>query len=186
MSYFVVSIVAADGLVSIDDKILVLYIYKPSTLGATVNTLRQRQNGRHFADDTFRCIFLNENMLISIKISLKFVPKGQINNIPSLVQIMAWRWPGNKPLSKPRMESLLTHICVTQPQWFNTLRQRQNRQHFADGVFKPISFNNIVLILMKISLVFVAKSLINNYAAFVQIMAWPHTGNKPLSEATMA
>ena len=52
-----------------------------------VNTLRPRQNGRHFADDTFKPIFLNENFRISIKISLKFVPKVPINNIPSLVQI---------------------------------------------------------------------------------------------------
>ena len=50
-----------------------------------VNTLRPRQNGRHFPDDILKCIFLNENVLISIKISLKFVPKGQINNIPALV-----------------------------------------------------------------------------------------------------
>ena len=40
------------------------------------NTLRPRQNGRRFADDTFKPIFLNENIIISIKISLKFVPKG--------------------------------------------------------------------------------------------------------------
>ena len=53
-----------------------------------VNTLRPRQNGHHFADDIFKCIFLNENVWILIKISLKFVPKGPINNIPSLVQIM--------------------------------------------------------------------------------------------------
>ena len=37
----------------------------------------------------FKCIFLNENVLILIKISLKFVPKGPINSIPALVQIMA-------------------------------------------------------------------------------------------------
>ena len=43
------------------------------------------QNGRRFPDDIFKYIFLNENVLLSIKISLKFVPKGQINNIPSLV-----------------------------------------------------------------------------------------------------
>ena len=42
-------------------------------------------NGRHFPDDIFQCIFLNENVSISIKISLKFVPKGQINSIPPLV-----------------------------------------------------------------------------------------------------
>ena len=81
-----------------------------------VNTLRPRQNGRHFADDIFNCIFLNENIGILINISLKFVPKGQINNIPSLVQIMAWRRPGDKPLSEPMMARLPTHICVTRPQ----------------------------------------------------------------------
>ena len=58
------------------------------------NTLRPRQNGRRFANDIFKRIFLNENVYISIKISLKFVPKGPINNIPALVQIMAWCHPG--------------------------------------------------------------------------------------------
>ena len=46
---------------------------------------------------------MNENAWISIKISLKYVPKGPINNIPALVQIMACRQPGNKPLSEPMM-----------------------------------------------------------------------------------
>ena len=73
------------------------------------NTLKPRQNGRRFADGTFKCIFLNENVRISIKISLKFVPKGPINNIPALIQIMAWRRPGDKPLSETVMVSLLTH-----------------------------------------------------------------------------
>ena len=81
------------------------------------NTLKPRQNGRHFADDIFNCIFLNENVWIPIKISLKFVPKGPINNILALVQIMAWRHSGNKPLSESMMVSLSTHICVTRPQW---------------------------------------------------------------------
>ena len=64
------------------------------------NTLRPRQNGWHFADDTFRCVFMDENVWILINISLNFVPKGPINNIPALVQIMAWRRPGDKPLSE--------------------------------------------------------------------------------------
>ena len=42
-------------------------------------------NGRHFADDIFKCIFLKENVWIPIKISLKFAPQGPINNIPALV-----------------------------------------------------------------------------------------------------
>ena len=37
------------------------------------------------ADDTFKRKFVNENILISIKISLKFVSKGPINNVPPLV-----------------------------------------------------------------------------------------------------
>ena len=81
------------------------------------NTLRPRQNGRHFADDIFKCIFLNENVWIPIKISLKCVPKGPVNNIPALVQIMACRRPGDKPLSESMMVSLPTHMCVTRPQW---------------------------------------------------------------------
>ena len=81
------------------------------------NTLRLRQNGRHFPDNISKCIFLSANVLISIKISLKFVPMGPINNIPALVQIMACCRPGDKPLSEPMVVSLLTHRCVTWPQW---------------------------------------------------------------------
>ena len=88
----------------------------PTTL-CSLNTLRPRQNGRHFPDDIFQCIFLNENVWISISISLKVVPVGPINNIPALIQIMAWRRPGDKPLSEPMMFKLPTHICVTRPQW---------------------------------------------------------------------
>ena len=82
-----------------------------------LNTLRPRQNGRHFADDTFKCIFLNEKVWIPIKISFKFVPKGPVSNIPALVQIMAWRRSGDKPLSEPMLVRLLTHICVIRSQW---------------------------------------------------------------------
>ena len=71
-----------------------------------INTLKLKQNGRHFPDDIFQYSFLNENVWISIKISLKFVPKGPINNIPALVQIMAWHLSGAKPLSEPMMASL--------------------------------------------------------------------------------
>ena len=81
------------------------------------NSLRPRRDRRHFADDIFKCVCLNENEWISLGISLKFVSKVRINNIPSLVQIMAWRRSGDKPLSEPMMVSLLTQICVTRPQW---------------------------------------------------------------------
>ena len=94
--------------------------YKGTNTGYTqlshfnVNTLRRNKNGRHLADDIFKRIFDSENVWISIKISLKFnVPKGPINNITALVQIMAWRHPGDKPLSEPMLVSL------TMPQWVN-------------------------------------------------------------------
>ena len=57
------------------------------------------------------------NVRISIKLSLKFVPKGPINNIPALVQIMALHRPGNKPLFEPMMVRSLTHMCVTRRRW---------------------------------------------------------------------
>ena len=81
------------------------------------NTLRPRQNGRHIPDDIFKYIFLDENVLISAKISLKLVPEGPINDIPALVHIMALRRPADKPLSEPMIVRLPTHICVTLPQW---------------------------------------------------------------------
>ena len=57
---------------------------------------------------TFSDAFLlNQNAVISIMISLKFIPKGPINNIPALFQIIAWRWIGDKPLYEPMMVSLL-------------------------------------------------------------------------------
>ena len=87
-----------------------------------INKLRPRQNGRHFADDISKYIFLYENARISLKISMKFVPNVRINNIPALAQIMAWRRPGDKPLSEPMVVSLLTHICATRPQWVNQMR----------------------------------------------------------------
>ena len=82
-----------------------------------LNIMRSRENGRQFPADNFKFIFVNENIYIWINISLKFVPKGPINNIPALVQMMAWRRPGNKPLSEHMMVNLLTHICITGPQW---------------------------------------------------------------------
>ena len=49
---------------------------------------------------------MNKIGWIPIEISLKFVPKGPINNIPALVQIMAWRRTGDKPLSEPMVTQL--------------------------------------------------------------------------------
>ena len=85
----------------------VLWLVCPSSVPCRSNsfdTWRLRQNGCHFPD-IFDCVFLNENIWMLIDISWKFVPQGPINNIPALVQIMAWHWPGNKPLSEPMIVS---------------------------------------------------------------------------------
>ena len=73
-----------------------------------------------FSKRHFQMHFLEWNFLI--KISLKNVLKGPINNIPidnnpSLVHIMAWSRLGDKPLSEPMMVSLLANVCVTRSQW---------------------------------------------------------------------
>ena len=64
-----------------------------------LTTLRLRQTGRHFPDDIFNCIFLNENFYISFKIS----PKGPMNNIPAMFPITALSRAGDKPLSETMM-----------------------------------------------------------------------------------
>ena len=114
------SALAMELLQSYTKHAIVLKGYKNGdmeSVSISINTLRPRQNGRHFASDIFKCIFLNENVWILFKICLTFVPKGPINNILALVQIMAWRSPGDNPLSEPLMVSLLMHICVMRPQW---------------------------------------------------------------------
>ena len=66
-----------------------------------INTLMPRLSRRHFTAGIFECIFVNENVL------------NPITDIPTLVKIMAWRFPGDKTLSEPMMVCLPTHTCVT-------------------------------------------------------------------------
>ena len=58
------------------------------------------------ADDNFKCIFLNENNKIPIRVWLKFVARSPTDNKPALVQVMAWHRTSNKPLTEP----MLTHF----------------------------------------------------------------------------
>ena len=68
------------------------------------------ENGRHFADDTFRCIW------VSNKASLKYVTYGRIDKMSAQVQIMAWRRTGAKPLSDPMMTQS-TDAYMRQQAW---------------------------------------------------------------------
>ena len=66
-----------------------------------INTMKPEQNGHHFADVIFKCIFFKESFCIRIHISFKFVPKGLIGKKSSLHQVMAWHLEGDKPLPEP-------------------------------------------------------------------------------------
>ena len=73
------------------------------------NTLRPRQNGHHFPNEIFKCIFLNENIWISIRISLKFVPWVPIDNKTSkkaTIHYLNQWWPIS-----------LTHIYSASVSW---------------------------------------------------------------------
>ena len=109
--------------------------------------MRPIWNRRHSAD-IFKCIFLNENVLILTNISPKFIPKGPINNIPALVQIMAWHRTGNKLLSEPMMIILLTHICITHPQWAKWLSWM--REYYK---FLPWQHVNHILVIDSLTVV---------------------------------
>ena len=89
-----------------------IYIYIYIYIGPDSSTLGQ--NGRHFTDNIFWRIFLNENVKSWIQISLKCVPNGPIDNEPAFVQAMAWRRTGDKPLLEPMLTQFTdAYICDT-------------------------------------------------------------------------
>ena len=59
--------------------------------------------GHQFEDDIFKCIFLNTNFSILSQISLKFVSEIPVDDKSALIQVMAWRLTGDKPLPEPMM-----------------------------------------------------------------------------------
>ena len=76
----------------------------------------------------FQVHFFNENVWIPTKISLKFLPKGAITNIPALVQVMAWRRSGDKPLSEPMVVRLLGLNELT---WVDQINPLQHSQYLG-------------------------------------------------------
>ena len=70
-----------------------------------LNTLRLRQE-RHFVDDIFKCIFFNENITLSMKMSPRVVSQGPLDNTSSLVEVMARHRTGDKPLPKSMMTQI--------------------------------------------------------------------------------
>ena len=80
-----------------------IQILRQNVAYLSINSSIPGQNDRHFADDIFECIFMNEKFDISIRISLKFIPEGSIDNKWALVQVMTWRRTGDKPLPEPML-----------------------------------------------------------------------------------
>ena len=138
---------------------------------------------------TFSCaFFFNENCCILIKSSLKYVRKGPIDNNPTLVQIMAWRRTGDKPLSEPMMISLSTHICVTQPQLvkgdcgpsYNDLTR--NTSDYIDGSVKDCSISSALAMEIQCSF---ALSHRHHVVTLVQVMVrWLFGGYETDTEPT--
>ena len=90
----------------------------PFSLGLHVNLSPPWQNGPHFADDIFKCIILNEKFCILIRISLKFVPMGPIDNKSALVQLNSLT--PNKPLPETMLTQFTnSYISDTRRKWVN-------------------------------------------------------------------
>ena len=81
------------------------HLFMPDVLALLTHLLLDKM-AAYFADDIFNAIFMNEKYCISIRISLKFVPRGPINNSPALVQVIAWHWTGDETLP----EAMLTQF----------------------------------------------------------------------------
>ena len=142
-------------------------------------TLRPRQNGRHFAD-IFKCISLNENVWISIKISLNFVPESSVNNSvhKSHRPIRHCRWFCKM---SDDLFKIIRHIV-----WSSQNFAMNNWIDMSDDFFKMSEdllqiIRHVVWWSKKNS----SWSLVNNIPALVQIMTWRWPGNKPLSEQMM-
>ena len=127
-------------------------------------------------------------------LDLKFVPKGPINNTPALVQKMAWRHSGDKPLSEPMMVCLPTHICITQPQWVKTptmhrslspSKTKNNTYKYIPKICKNILSNNSIFISTLFVITFSEKAHACSYFIhimfFINVEQIPHVEYKHFS-----
>ena len=138
-------------------------------VGNIINTLRPRQNCRHFADGNFKCIFLSKNYEFRLKFHWLLFLRVQITLFQN--RIMTWRRPGYKPLSETIMVRLPTHICVTRPQWFNTLKLDLIGHQFANAS----TWNQNAILWFQLHWILVS------YVSDVSIIV-----TKPLSEPMLA
>ena len=129
-----------------------------------LNMLKVRKNSGHFMYDIFKCIFINENHYSLIDISMIFFPKGPINNMPALVQIMTWHQTGDKLLS----ESMINLPHVT----FNSYALGKFESNFRYAIFKQILVTGGWGFSYEISLIWMSLDFTVNQSTLVQVMAW--------------
>ena len=96
--------------------------------------------GHHFADSIWPSF--KEKLHVLIHISLKFAPKGPIDNTSGLVQIMAWHLKGDKLLHEETItwtkSKSLIHIHVTRPQWVNCQSSKSSCEVLSHNPFHPL------------------------------------------------
>ena len=144
------------------------------TYAAYIVTSFLLSNVTHWGPDKiaaiFKCIFLNENVWILHTISLNCVPKVRINNIPALVQIMAWRRPDDSPISEPMMIRLLPRICVTQLQWVKSNPfQHALRNGFSIIIDSDFSqYPNVKIAFIKFVLPKIANGSISKFIFYIR------------------
>ena len=107
----------SEDCISTSVAIMYMFIYRWASRRVTrrrqmcrFNTLCPKQNGRPFAGDIFKLIFMNENCCISFYILLNIVPEGPRDNTSALVKVMAWRRSGDRTYPEP----MLTRFTVVE------------------------------------------------------------------------
>ena len=81
------------------------------SLHLVINSSTPGQNDRHFPNDIFSCIFVNEKLCILFKNALKFLPYGSINNNQALAWIIALRRIGHMTLFEPMLARYTDAKC---------------------------------------------------------------------------
>ena len=138
-----------------------------------VNTLRPRQNGRHFTDVIFNCVFWNENVWISIDILLKLVPRDQINHYDDVIMCAI----------ASQIASLMIVYSTVYPGADQSKHQSSASLAFVWGIHRgPVNSPHKWPVTRKM---FPFDDVIMQFPALVQIMAWRRLGDKPLSKAML-
>ena len=146
-----------------------IYIMSHGIWGLIHWHLEARTNGWLFADNIFVCILLNENIGISIKIALNFVPKCELWSL----QCSKFRpvpWSDTDSFSGGmRTFSEFPHQFI-----FNSLAPGKFEWNFRLVIFKQILVIDVWGISCEIALIWMTLDFTDDQSTLVQVMAWCH------------